>query len=346
MEILKTLGNKILIIQTAFLGDAILTLPMIQKLKELDSSSVIDVICVPASKEIFELSPLINNIIVFDKKGKDKSLLSFFNFTREIRAKKYDKIYSAHRSFRTSLLILRSGVRETYGFSNSSLPHVYKYLIEYKPGHHEVQRNLDLIGYDYSVNGWKILPEIRIDVLRDKTVIGFLERNKISSNFAVIALGSIWNTKKYPLEYYEEIIKYLFSRGFKVVLIGGNEEVEIGKLLELKYSESLISAAGKLSITESIILLKHSQILICNDSAPTHLGMCADIPVLTLYCSTIPDFGFYPYNNTSRWLSFSDLDCKPCGIHGFYKCPLKHFKCGYGLSSGSVISTIKEILND
>ena len=77
----------------------------------------------------------------------------------------------------------------------------------------------------------------------------------------------------------------------------------------------------------SIALLKHSKILISNDSAPTHLGVCADIPVLTLYCSTVPDFGFYPYNNRSRWLSYADLTCKPCGIHGYEACPLKHFQC-------------------
>jgi heptosyltransferase II len=346
MEILKKVGNKILVVQTAFLGDAILTLPMIQKLKEQDGNSIIDVICIPASKEIFQFSSSVNEIIVFDKKGRDKSLLRFIKFTKDIKAKRYDKIYSPHRSFRTSLLILNSGVRETYGFSNSSLRHVYKYLTEYNSGHHEVQRNLELIGCDYAESGWRILPEVEFDKSICTTINEFLERNKITSDFAAIAPGSIWNTKKYPLEYFEEIIKYLISRKLKVILVGGTEEEEVGKLLELKYNGSLISAAGTLSITDSIILLKRSQILISNDSAPTHLGMCADIPVLTLYCSTVPDFGFYPYNKKSRWLSFSELECKPCGIHGYNECPLKHFQCGYKLSPELAISTIKEILSE
>jgi heptosyltransferase-2 len=346
MEILKKEGEKILVIQTAFLGDAVLTLPMIRKLKELNSNASIDVLCIPATKEIFQLSSDINEIIVIDKKGQHKSLLSFLKFTRQIRAKGYDRIYSPHRSFRSSLLVLQSGVKETYGFSNSSLFHVYKYLIEYITGHHEVQRNLDLIGYDYSEKGWKVLPQIKIPESADRDAKDFLKSNSINSNFVTIAPGSIWNTKKYPLEYYEQVIQYLIAQGFKVIIIGGREEEEIGKLLEAKFNGNVTSSAGKMTITESIALLKYSKILISNDSAPTHLGVCADIPVLTLYCSTVPDFGFYPYNNKSRWLSYADLECKPCGIHGYCACPLKHFQCGYKLESGLVISAIKEILND
>jgi len=345
MEILKRDGDKILVIQTAFLGDAVLTLPMIRKLKEMHSDSTIDVLCIPAAKEIFQLSSFINEIIVINKKGEHKSIFGFLKFIRQIRAKEYDKIYSPHRSFRTSLLVLQSGVKETYGFSNSSLFHVYKYLTEYLPDHHEVQRNLDLIGYDYSQTGWRVLPEICLPESSDKVVKDFLKNNNIGSNFVSIAPGSIWNTKKYPLEYYEQVIKYLISQGLKVIIIGGKQEEEMGKSLELKFHGNLISSAGNLTITESIALLKYSKILISNDSAPTHLGVCSDIPVLTLYCSTVPDFGFYPYNNKSRWLSYSELECKPCGIHGYYKCPLKHFQCGYKLEAGLVISVIKEILN-
>jgi len=346
MEILKKEGEKILVIQTAFLGDAVLTLPMIRKLKELNGKASIDVLCVPATKEIFQLSQHINEIIVIDKTGLHKSLFSFLKFTRQIRAKGYDRIYSPHRSFRSSLLVLQSGVKETYGFSNSSLFHVYKYLTEYIPGHHEVQRNLDLIGYDYSEKGWRVLPEIKIPESAEIVAKDFLKSNNIDSNFAAVAPGSIWNTKKYPLEYYEQVIQFLIARGFKVIIIGGKEEKDIGKLLETKFNGNLISSAGNMTITESIALLKSSKILINNDSAPTHFGVCADIPVLTLYCSTVPDFGFYPYNNKSRWLSYAELECKPCGIHGYFTCPLKHFLCGYKLEVKSVISVIKEILDD
>jgi heptosyltransferase-2 len=345
MEILSNSNDKILVIQTAFPGDAVLSLPMIKKLKEMNRNSIVEILCTPITKDIFQLAPYINEIIVIDKKGKQRSLPNFFHFTRMLKKKGYSKIYSPHRSFRTALMVLLSGVKETYGFSNSSFSHVYKYLIDYKIDHHEVQRGFDLIGYNYSPDGWKILPEITIPSDAEHKISGYLKENINGSAFAVIAPGSIWATKKYPLEHLKVIIKYLISLSLKVIIIGGKEEIETGNSLASEFNNNLVSVAGIFTFVESIALLKYARILISNDSAPTHLGLCVDIPILTLYCSTIPEFGFFPYSNKSHCLSFSDLSCKPCGIHGYNKCPLKHFLCGYNLKPDIVISTIKEIMN-
>ena len=346
MEILISYKEKILVIQTAFPGDCILTLPMLSKLKEMNADAKLDILCIPRTKEIFQLAPYIDEIFVIDKRGEQRSIWRFLKFLRELKARGYDRIYSPHRSFRTSVLVMQSGARQTYGFSNSSCVHAYKYLIDYKKEHHEVQRGFDLIGYNYSDNGWKILPKIALSAAIEMKITNYLSDNVKGSDFAVIAPGSIWATKKYPLEYYKEIINFLISINLKVIIIGGKDEEEAGISLSSEFGDSTISAAGKLTFAESIALLKHARILISNDSAPAHLGLCADIPVLTLYCSTVPDFGFYPYNRKSRWLSFSDLGCKPCGIHGYNLCPLKHFLCGYNLKTGLVIRTIKEIIDD
>jgi heptosyltransferase-2 len=318
---------------------------MIRKLKEMNRDAKIDVLCTPITKEIFQLAPYIDDIIVIDKKVEHRSIHRFINFTRMLKAKGYDSIYSLHKSFRTAFMVLQSGARETYGFSNSSFFHVFKYLTDYKIEHHEVQRGFDLIGYNYSVGGWKILPEITIPAAVEVKIAEYLKDNINNSGFAVVAPGSIWATKKYPLEYFKVIIRFLISLNLKIIIIGGKDEEETGNSLASEFMGTLISAAGKFTFAESLGLLKQAQILICNDSAPTHLGLCVDIPILTLYCSTVPEFGFYPYNEKSRWLSYSSLDCKPCGIHGYNKCPLKHFHCGYKLDTGLVISTIKEILN-
>src|SRR5690606_20661101 len=95
--------EKILIIQTAFIGDAILTLPLIQKLKEMYPESLIDVISTPATGQIFSSSPYVNEVIILDKKGEHKSIFSVIKFARKIKERGYSKLYSPHRSFRTSL---------------------------------------------------------------------------------------------------------------------------------------------------------------------------------------------------------------------------------------------------
>ncbi len=334
--------EKILVIQTAFIGDAILTLPMIQKLKMKFQESKIDVISTPITSEIFSASPFVNNVIELDKRAKHKSFFSLLNFIKEIKKNNYTKIYSPHRSFRTSFIVMNLGVMESYGFSTSSMKHVYKHLIDYIPNHHEVQRNLDLIDFN---EDWKINPEINISEETKEKINLFINENNLGENIAVIAPGSIWETKKYPAEYFEEVIRYLQKNSFNIVLIGSDKDKPFCDRLVKKFSDKIISSAGMFSIIETIELLKRTKVLISNDSAPTHFGMCSDIPVLTLYCSTIPEFGFYPYNKKSAYINLNDLKCKPCGIHGHEKCPINTFACGYELEPQIVIKKLKEMLN-
>lgn len=338
--------DKILVIQTAFIGDAILTLPMIEKLKAKFSSNEIDVLCIPSTQEIFTASPFVSEVLVMDKKKTHKSFLNLYKFTKEIKIRNYTKIFSPHRSFRSSLIVMQSGTRDTYGFSNSSLFHIYKNAVEYKMNIHEVQRNLDLIGFDYSSENWKIIPKVQVDESSSKKVAQFISEKNITDKLIAIAPGSIWGTKKYPEENFKEIIRHLVAQSYKLLIIGGESDKELCERLAIGCNGEVLSTAGYFSIIQSIELLKRAKLLLTNDSAPAHLGMCADIPVLTIYCSTIPEFGFYPYNNKSSYISFNDLSCKPCGIHGYEKCPISSFDCGYKLDPQIIISKIEEMLSE
>jgi len=338
--------QKILIIQTAFIGDAILTLPMIQKLKEQNKDAEIDVIAIPSTKEIFNSSPFVNKVIEIDKKKKHKGLISLYKFAKKLKSNNYAKLYSPHRSFRSALITKLAAADETYSFSNSKLKFFYSNIIPYKKSQHEVQRNLDLISYNYTGESWKIIPALGINTRSKNKVDDFFVNLNVKIKFSAIAPGSIWETKKYPENYFVEVVKLLAADSFTVFLIGSKDDEDLCNLIAKKSGNHVISVAGKFSLIESIEFLKRMEILIANDSAPTHLGVYANIPVLTIYCSTVPDFGFYPYNKKSSFISYDDLKCKPCGIHGLHKCPIKTFDCGNFIKPEQVIMKIKDMLND
>lgn len=339
-------AERILFIQTAFPGDAILTLPAIKKLKDFLPDSMIDVLCIPATKEIFSSSPFVDNAIFIDKKGEHKSLLRTYKFIKQLKQNNYTRIYSSHRSLRTSLIVLLLEVRETYGFDTSMLMHVYKNLIPYKSSKHEVQRNFDLVGFEYDEQSWRIIPEIIPNKESLEKVNSFIKQNDIQNRFIAIAPGSVWSTKRYPSDYYEVIIKHLADKKYKIVLFGGENDKSITDNIAAKFSTNVFNTAGNFSIVESIELLRYATLLISNDSAPTHMGVSADIKVLTIYCSTVPKFGFYPYNEKSSSISFDDLKCKPCGIHGHDVCPVKTFDCAMKLLPDQVIFKLEEMLRD
>lgn len=337
--------DRILVIQTAFPGDAILTLPFIQELKKQNAESTIDVLCIPSTAEIFSASPVVERTIILDKRGENKGLFGFLKFVRKLKENNYQAVFSPHRSFRSAMVTLQLNADKSYGFDNSSLPFVFKKTLSYDHSAHEVKRNLNLLDKDYSGDKWKIIPEIKVSEESAAKVSSFLNSNKITK-FIAVAPGSVWETKKYPLEYFKELVKHFIKLNFQLVMVGGEKDKELCESLLEGYENKTFVTAGNFTFIETIELLKSSSMLICNDSAPTHLGVCADIPVLTIYCSTTPRFGFYPYNSKSDFISYDELFCKPCGIHGFRSCPLNHFNCGKMLLPESVILKAESLLSN
>lgn len=345
MEALKNNRNRILVIQTAFLGDAILTLPMLKKLRDRSPEAQIDVLAIPSTAEIFSAAPYVDSLIIMDKKGNHNGIKALKKFIKELRKNSYTKIFSPHRSFRSGYISLNLGCDETYGFDNSSFKYAYKHIVKYEPEYHEVQRNLSLVGENVQGESWKIMPEILIDDVVENKVDHFILNNHLEKGFIAVAPGSVWETKKYPKAKYIELIKLLTDINGVVVLIGGGDDSELCNEIASNFSNNIINVAGGFGIIETICLLEYAKLLIANDSAPTHMGMCADIPVLTIFCSTIYKFGFYPYNAKSKFVSFDELDCKPCGIHGYIKCPVGTFACGNKLLPEEIFAVAENMLD-
>lgn len=329
---------KILLIQTAFPGDAILTLPLIQKLKEKYPSSQIDVLCIPNTEIIFKNSSYVNSVISYDKRGSQKSLFSLLSLLSKLRDQNYWKVYSPHRSSRSAIIAFFSKAKKRIAFDNAVFSFLYTDKVRYETNSHEVQRNLSLIGEP----NWKILPELSIPG-RYKKIVD--ENIDSTDKFIALAPGSVWATKRYPIKYFVELAESLISQGYKIIIIGGENDSELGEEINRIEKEKVINLCGKLNFIESLYLLKKVQLLISNDSAPTHLGVTANIPVLTIYCSTVSNFGFYPYNNSSKFISLNDLYCKPCGIHGHIKCPEEHFRCGFDLKPVEILNVAREMLD-
>ncbi len=335
---------KALVVQTAFLGDAVLTLPLIEKISKKLPEADIDVIALPAAASVFSLSPYVNRIIPFDKKGEGKSFSATLKFAKKIRDEKYDIVVSPHRSARSAIISRISGAPKRISFDTAALSFLYTDLATYNKGDHEVKRNLSLFAYEDEIEDWRKLPEIIISE-RDKEKVREILRRENITNLILLAPGSVWETKKYPAKYFKEIAKRFSDNGFNVGLIGGNEDKKLCSEISSFAQDSVLNFCGKLTIPQSVELLKNAEMLMTNDSAPTHLGVIAGVKVLTIYTSTIPEFGFYPYNEGSSFVGI-DLECKPCGIHGKTKCPLGHFNCGNNLTPGKVIEKAEYILRE
>ncbi len=342
--------KKILILQTAFIGDVILTLPLIQEVKEFFPNTEVHFVTIPVSKNIVETHPQISALHIFDKRGEDRGISGLFNFAAKLRKQSFDIALVPHRSLRSALLVYLAGIPRRIGFNQSAGFYLLTERVKYKQYIHESERNLHLlkaIRSEYSPA--KVLPVISPDNEDIGIVSEWLYTNfkKEQNNIIALAPGSVWPTKRWPAEYWGTLADFLIEKKYQVVLIGGKKDEYLLDLIgSMMKNRGIKSAFGLFSLRQSAELIRRCRLLISNDSAPTHMGVAVKTPVLTIFGPTIPAFGFYPYGRFDRIAEKRDLNCRPCSIHGGNKCPRKHFRCMLELKPDLVFKIAMEMLSE
>lgn len=311
--------NKILVIQTAFTGDVILSTAILEKLHAFYPDAALDILLRKGNESLFNGHPFLNSIIIWDKKsGKYKNAFKVINL---IRSRQYDLVINLQRFMMSGLFTVLSGAKETRGFSKNPVSSFFSKKYEHKIGKgiHEVDRNNSLVAdiTDTKRNIPKLYPQS-----------SDFEKLRIQGDYICIAPTSVWFTKQWPQERWLTLIKSL-PLDINVYLLGAPSDFNACKQIKQLSKRDLISnMAGELSFLESAALMKRAKMNFVNDSAPLHLATAVEAPVLAIYCSTIPDFGFYPIGTNGAYVETAlVLDCRPCGLHGYNACPKGHFNC-------------------
>lgn len=313
--------NRILIIQTAFLGDVILATPVISELKRISPDAIVDILVKSGNESLLENNPNLNRIHVFNKKsGKLKGI---FLLIKAFRKNKYDLIINLHRFGSSGIIAGLSGGKKVIGYKKNPFSFLYSEKFEHRigDGTHEVERNLSLIkhlgGRNYSRP--ELFPsEADLEVVKPFS----------NGAYVTMAPASVWFTKQLPKEKWIELIDQQ-STDHLVYLLGAPSDNELCN--DLVSNDKVINLAGKLSLLQSAALMKNAKMNFVNDSGPLHLASSMNAPTTAFFCSTDPSFGFGPLAENRTVKEVKNLDCRPCGLHGHKNCPEGHFKCGHGI---------------
>jgi heptosyltransferase II len=323
-----------LVIQTAFLGDVVLTTPLLSVLAQ--QHEAVDVITTPAAARLIETHPAVRTVIRYDKHGVDKGWSGIRRLSAELRVRRYSTVYLPHRSLRSATLALLSGARERIGFADSAVAITYTRRVRRSPTGHEVERLLALAHTNVGA------PPVTLGLTAEDHAAAekWLESRGISSGFVAVAPGSIWGTKRWP--YYADLAAALDR---PVVVVGGAEDISLAETIVAAASGGAVSAAGSLSLRASAALIGRAAVLVTNDSAPLHLATAVGTPVVAIFGPTIPAFGFGPRGRNDVVLGHPELPCRPCSRHGPEKCPLGHHRCMRELTVETVAAAVAAVLN-
>jgi heptosyltransferase II len=337
---------KILIIQTAFYGDIILTLPMVQAIKKIYPDYKVDFLCIPKTSEILKNNKNINEVIIYDKRAADKGIFGFLKLKNKIRGSKYNVIISVQRFLRTTLLSYFGGSELTIGFDNAVLSGLYDKKVYYQ-NKHEILRNLDLlkpIGIDVNeIISPELFPE-ESDIQEVDKIYSGLNIRK-DQKVICASPGSVWYTKRFPKDKYVSLFNELDSSDYIILLIGDDSDFRVCEWIQSQSTNNNIyNYAGKLSIMQSTELIKRSSLLLTNDSAPLHIANAVSTDVIAFFGSTIKEFGFYPYGKRDYVFEIVGLKCRPCTNHGKDYCKIKTFDCMNKISEKNISAKITEML--
>ncbi|MDI6803219.1 MAG: lipopolysaccharide heptosyltransferase II [Bacteroidota bacterium] len=342
------ISGKILIFQTAFIGDVILTLSMVQLLKKRYPIVEIDFVATKRASDVLQNHPDINEIIIYDKYGDDKGRKGFKRLTNLLKSKKYDAAIVPHRSIRSALLIYLSKIKTRIGFNRSAGRILFTHIVKYRYDLHEAERNISLLKPLLIETQKKELPRLYPSIADKKVVDKILFEEEIldTNRLIGIAPGSVWNTKRWTKEGYLQLVRKLLSEKYVVCLLGGKEDVKLcNEIINNTSIGGVINLAGKLTLLQSAELIRRCRVLITNDSSPVHLAAAVDIPVVAIFGATVPAFGFGPFSEGSIVVEINDLKCRPCAIHGGNICPIGTFDCMKRITHEMVFEKVMSAFN-
>jgi heptosyltransferase II len=339
---------RILIVQTAFLGDVVLTLPLVEMLQQHFPQAQVDVVVVPAHAAVLQQQLGIGMVIPYDKRGTQRGIGGFAAVGRQIRARRYDLVLAPHRSLRTALLIACSGSPQRIGFAHWLTRWAYTATVPRPVKGHEIERNLHLL----TALGLRVLPsavrlKLCVSPAARQRATAYFSRGGIGSKDVVVGLipGSQWGTKRWPAERFAALIDYLAGRpGLRCALFGGPQDRPLAEAILAICTAPVLDLIGQTPLQELSAYLERCAVVVSNDTGPMHIATAVGRPIVALFGPTTPDMGFAPYGVPWEEASVA-LACRPCHAHGPQYCPLSHWRCMMELSVEHVAASVQRLLS-
>jgi heptosyltransferase-2 len=339
--------QNLLISQTSFLGDTVLTLPLITEVKRRFPVRKLTVLCQPPSRELLQGHPAIDEIIVDDKKNLHRGFTGLRRKAAELAAKGFTLALTPHKSLRSALLLYLAGIPTRVGFRQSRGWFLFHHRVNRDPARHDVERNLSILEpFGVTIEECRRSLDLPVSPSAQASVDRKLHDLGIIADRPIIGInpGSVWPTKRWSQDGFARLIMLIRQRyDYQVALFGGAADRGVVKDVFERSQRGAVNLAGKFSLAELPAAIRRCRVFVTNDSGPMHMAVAERVPTVALFCATTADLGFYPYTRHAVIVE-KRLACRPCSTHGGLRCPLGHQDCSRLIDAESVLSAVEKLL--
>jgi heptosyltransferase-2 len=333
--------ERILVIQTAYIGDVVLTTPLVRELSRLAPEAEVHVVTTPLSAEIFRHCPYVAGTLPFDKRRR--KLPDLAGLIRHCRRTGYDLSLSVQTSVTSALLALLGGVPERVGFDVQPFTTRSVPFRERGPEGRS-RRILGLLKAVWPGAETTARTELFLSGREREAARRALARAARGTRLVGMAPGSVRATKRWPAGHWSRLLQALAEEGVTPVFVGGAAERDLcRRIIASSGTEGAVNLAGRLSLLESAAVIAETELMLSGDSAPMHMACAVGTPVFALFGPTVGEYGFFPTGEADRVFEV-DLECRPCSLHGGRRCPLGHHRCMEEIDPGMLADAVAGFL--
>lgn len=304
--------KNILIVRLSSLGDILLTTPVIRSLKSKYPNLQIDFLVREQYKDTVKYNPHINKVFTLDSSNDIESVKS------KLKNRNYELIIDLQNNIRSRKLT-KNLSPEIVRFKK---PNFDKFLLV----NFKINRFQEIIQipvrYSAAIPNF-VLDDKGLELFGDKSVNAKFDIKKRTIAFCP---GSKHKTKMWPENYFIELGKKFIENNYNIILLGGMDDKEACSKINHFLPQAKNLSNDNL-LLETAEIMQNCTAVICNDSGLMHTAIAVNVPVISIFGSTVKEFGFAPYKGKSLVLENNNLTCRPCSHIGLNECPQKHFKC-------------------
>jgi heptosyltransferase-2 len=347
----ETSPRRLLLAQTSFLGDVVLTTPLWRALRDALPGTELWWLVRPDAAAL--IAPLVGaeRVLEFDKRGGDGGVRGMRAVAERLRGHGFDAAIAVQRSLRTALTLALAAIPERVGFAGAAGSLLYQHRVPHRGAH--ARDRLLALGEPFGVTtDPPPVPELVASPEASATLAAALAAAGVTADerLLLLAPGAAWPTKRWPAERFAELACALVPEVLARVVVVGTEAdrahaavIATGLARLRPAALPVVDLAGRTTTAELVAALARAALVVANDSAPAHVAAALGRPVLALFGPTVPAQGFAPLGPRVRILERA-LSCRPCSRHGDAFCPIGTHECLTDLPAAQAVLAARELL--
>ncbi len=337
--------GHILIVAPNWIGDAVLSLPVIDEAGRLWPNSEITVLARTAVARILLTRKPAVKVLEYARGGGISRIALLLRVGRQLRRKRFQLALLLPNSLSSALMVWLAGIPQRVGYATDGRGSLLSHKIRSRRkerGLHQVDYYIHLL---HSLGARRVdrTPSLQLDSRTVERASLFLRELGVDKDERIVGVhpgAAYGEAKRWFPERFASVLERLQKPGRRFLLFGGPGEEWLAQEIDSKVRQPAINLAGKTSVEEVLGLISQCDLFLSNDSGLMHVAAAFGIPQVALFGSTDPQ-KTAPLNDWAVVIHPKEVSCTPCFKS---ECP-EDLKCMQAITVDQVVTAAEGLLH-